>query len=350
MKPNRAYFLVILLLSAPLCSQTLDTITMELENNYRGDISAFSNSIASQPVSSNPKYANYGGELGNKYFQFYTRKIIIPSLSKYFISLRTLNEQNDKTKLFNELIDTLGKFRQKVAIATRSKDSISFGKRTNVLNDVISSDTHDPSWISWYKHLQRYFGLDTLNLSVNFKLSDVLANIEQFIRDKKNPALITKHETTSLNINNTNDLSTGAYNIEPNVKGEVTADINIFSKNNLQFTFFHAVALYDNLSKLFFEALDPNLGQDMLLEKIGRFFYYWTQAAIFAEGQASIGEWIMHALAESAGYKLAFSDLWKGRENGSMAPNMYASSYLEERGFLDQFMVNATLTKSASGS
>lgn len=351
MKIKRSHYIVFLqsslLFSISTVAQSLpslNTLIMELEKNHTEEISVFSNSIATQTFSTNPKYQNYGGELGNKYFQYYTKEVIAPALNDYFIALKkSPKEISDEKNLFVDFIDVLGKFRQKIAIVTRSKDPASFGKRTNTLNEVISNDAQDPSWISWFKHLQQYFGIDTLNFSSSFRLPDILDNIDQFIRSNKSRQLTTKNERTFLDVSNANNIYTGAYNIEPNINSEITAAVKIYNKNNLQFTFFHAIALYNNLSRLFFDALDPNLRQDQLLERIGRFFYYWSQAAIFAQGQAAIGEWIIHSIAQSAGYKLIFSEAWRGKENGSMAPNMYASSYLDESEFMEQFLANAGL-------
>jgi len=335
----------ILFFSAHANGQTsLTTLITDLEKEHAQAISGFSNSLAQQLSSGNPKYQKYGGEIGNNYFQYYTKEIIVPALTKYFISLR--NSPIDKSnyeKEFMALVDTLGKYRQKIAVNTKSTNAMFFGEKTNTRIETVTPDMQDPSWQSWYKHLQEYFGLDTFDFAKGPTLNDVLNSIANFIRAKGNQNLMASTEKTSMTVRNTTNVQIGSYSIESTL-GQPMADINMFSKDSFQFSFLHAVALYGNLAELFFAPLDPKLRPDQLLQAIGRFLFYWSQAAIYRDGQAAAGEWIVQALARSASYNLIFSASWLGKENGSMAPNMHAS-VLEESTFMEQFITNASLQK-----
>lgn len=348
MKINYLYCAFILLsLSLFAHSEPLNDFITNLEKKHSEAIKGFSTSITEQIQSLNPKYEKYGGELGNKYFQYYGKQIMTPALSEYFNSLKKDwgDKQNDENKLFVDMVNTLGHFRQKVAISTRSKDANLFGQKTNTLEETIADGNKDPTYQSWFEHLQLHFDIGANNFSRVSNLNDIFDNIADSIYKRGNKNIITSNEKTFLAVDNPTNVQIGSYHIEPDINGEVTPNIKIYNKNNIKFTFLHAVALYNNLSKLFFATLDPKLSQDQLLEAIGRFFFYWSQAAIYTKGQASVGEWIIQGIAQSWSYNLVFSPSWLGKENGSMAPNMHATSYLDEKEFMDQFLANASLQK-----
>lgn len=295
------------------------------------------------------------GIKGNQIFQIYTDKIIIPSLIKYFVYLKSLPEDQRTKERFLEIIDILGNYRNKIAKLVMVKQAKTFGKRTMRLQEYIHHD------ISWGAYLDKLFGIDEINFdkdetckTLSEKLENAIKNSSFFENLTTNNQLKIQYYPIMapplLDISPISPLNKkiGTYQILCRIdymhKFSGPEKIFIPSIEDIYYHYFHAHFGQPVLNSMefFYEALTLD-SEEKILDSIAKFLFYYSQASVYERGQASIGEWIIHAIAKTQEYNLIFDDSWGGRSKNAMAPDMYALSYLDVDLFVQAFKENTKL-------
>lgn len=346
----------------PFALSSFDAYIEGNENIYSADLAGLQYAIDNPNPTGEQGYLLYGNKSGNDYFQFYIQHIVRPSLVRYMNALQKAPEENKSEETVSKLIKSLGHIRNKIAVRTKTHRGELFGmepKSGGRLCDQIwewnSSRPLDQSWLVWRSYLEEKLGVNAIDFSKDPTMDSIIRDILPKIITDDHPDLSARmghpHRLSNLSPYRSPALyiETSWEDNRPYV-GHYSVggfgDKSISEKSEIPISFWHAPSSHDSdsvIAMLFLDMLKEGLSKESLQRAIGEFLFYWSHATIYYRGQAGVGEWIIQSMAECHGYNLIFSESWRGKSNGTMAPDMQALRRLDPQEFLTAFMEHTTL-------
>jgi len=283
------------------------------------------------------KYSEpYGGEPGKAYFKYFNEMILAPALGEYLIKLQQQKIGNEEqVKLFENLINELGKIRQDMANVTGGEDMAllnNFGLRVRETYIRYESIKDFPAWNTYlHNKLEKLAGKKDGEKIGCYELIDKLVKInggENFRVEKIS-------DTVAYMGPQEGNTSLGYLQINCHRTSDAT-QLQLFLAPASN-------ALFKEVAKKFFAVLNAGkVKPEILLEKMASFFLSYSHVAIFMRGQASIGEALLRGLAYAQGYSLSYSKEWTGPSYPSA--DMHALSTFNESQFIKDFMQNVKLS------
>ena len=343
-----SYILGSCILVISISSQAWSNLEESLESAYKQQESEISQIEAKISAESNPDLKK---KMSNDIFRLVSDKVIHPSLTEYLKDIINGSVKSD----FNEMIKILGQWRNKIAKSAQVENANYFGvplPQGRPIEDQIGTGFRDPKSLFhyWGKYLWNVFGLDEIDFTPGYTCMTIKNVLESHIKMREPFKTLLAENNVEFSKGSGPYHHVALHGIAPGKDDPISAFLVIFcqaenqkiviNKENLFFKAIHLIGISPLASKYFNEALKQNLSLRQFQEDLAKFYFYYNHSSVFIRGQASVGEWLLSAMAEAQGYNITFTPSWQGYNKQAMAPDMHALSYSDEGSFVKAFIEN----------